>query len=65
MKATLSELARQTAKVLRPVIGGGKKVKLTQHGQVCAEIVPVPKVDRKAAWHALMEIGPVEIKPRK
>jgi len=65
MKATLSELHRETAKVLRPVIHGGKSVELTDRGEVRAKIVPVPKVDRRAAWRALMEIGPVKIKPRK
>ena len=65
MRASLSDLARHTAKIVRPVIDGGKKVTLTVHGEARAEIIPIPNVDRKAAWAALMEIGPVDIKPRK
>ena len=66
MKATLSELARHTAEIVRPVIHGKKTVILTDRGQDCAKIVPLPtKADRKGAWKALMAIGPVEIKPRK
>ena len=65
MKATLSELYRETAKVMGPVIDGGKSVEITEHGEVRARIVPVPKLNRKAAWKALKEIGPVPIKPRK
>ena len=65
MKATLSELHRETAKVIGPVIDGGKTVDITEHGEVRARIVPVPRLDRKAAWKALKEIGPVQIKPRK
>jgi antitoxin (DNA-binding transcriptional repressor) of toxin-antitoxin stability system len=38
---------------------------LTEHGQDCAEIVPLPKIDRKAALEALRSIGPVDLPPRK
>jgi len=65
MKATLSELHRKTAKVIGPVINGGKSVDITEHGKVCARIVPIPQPNRKAAWKALMDIGSVDIKPRK
>jgi len=65
VKATLSELARHTAEVVRPVMHGGKKVTLTHHGRDCAEIVPIPKVDRKAALEALRAIGPVDLPSRK
>ena len=68
MKATLSELARRTSEVVRPVIHGGKTVELTQHGKVCAKIVPIremTKEERKAALEALMAIGPVDLPPRK
>jgi prevent-host-death family protein len=65
MKATLSELHRQTAKIIRPVIDGGRTLTITNHGQDCARIVPMPKSDWKSAWEALKKIGPVTIKPRK
>lgn len=65
VKATLSQLARETSKIVRPVIDGGKKVTLTVHGEARAEIVAIPKVDRRAAWKALMGIGPIDIKSRK
>jgi prevent-host-death family protein len=65
VNATLTELRRQTAKVIRPVIHNGQKVTLTEHGQECAEIVPLPKIDRRAACQALLAIGPVEFLPRK
>ena len=44
MKATLSQLNRTPGKVVRPVIRGRKTVVLTQHGKVCAKIVPLPKM---------------------
>ncbi len=65
MKATLSELAKHPAKVTHPAIYGGKKVILTNHGKDCAEIVPIPQVDREAALEALRAIGPVDLPPRK
>jgi prevent-host-death family protein len=65
MKATLTELRRETSKVVRPVIHGGGKITLTEHGQPCAEIIPLRKIQRRAACQALMAIGPVEFLPRK
>jgi prevent-host-death family protein len=65
VKATLTQLRRDTAKVVRPVIHGGKKVTLTEHGQPCAEVIPLRKIDRRAACEDLMAIGPVEFLPRK
>jgi len=65
MNATLTELRRQTSKVVRPVIHGGQKVTLTEYGKKCAEIVPLRKIDRRAASEALLAIGPVEFLPRK
>jgi len=63
--ATLTELRRDTSKVVRPVIHGGEKVTLTDQGEPCAEIVPLRKVDRRAACEALIAIGPVKFRPRK
>jgi prevent-host-death family protein len=63
MEATLTELRRDTSRVLEPV-RKGEKVTVTEHGQKLAEIIPV-KIDRKAAFEALRAIGPVELPPRK
>ena len=65
VKATLTELKQETAKVLRAVVDGGKKVTVTRHGKRCAEIVPRREIDRRAACEALRAIGPVEFLPRK
>jgi antitoxin (DNA-binding transcriptional repressor) of toxin-antitoxin stability system len=46
-------------------MAGRGKVTITEHGQPCLEILPVPRVDRKAALAALQAIGPVEFRPRK
>jgi len=50
--------------MIRPV-HGGQKLTLTEHGKAFAEIVPIRKVDRKAAAAALIAIGPVDFLPRK
>ena len=65
MKATLTELQRQPGRLVRPVIHGGHKLTVTAHGQPCAEIIPLPRVDRDAALKLLREIGPVRLPPRK
>jgi prevent-host-death family protein len=63
--ATLTELRRDTSNVIRPAIHAGQTVVLTEHGEPCAEIVPIRKIDRKQALQDLMAIGPVEFPPRK
>jgi prevent-host-death family protein len=40
MKATLSELHRETRRIIRPVIHGGEEVVLTDFGRPVARIVP-------------------------
>lgn len=40
MKATLSQLHRETRRVIRPVIHGGEEVVLTDFGKPVARIVP-------------------------
>jgi len=40
MKATLSELHRETRRIVRPVIHGGEEVVLTDFGRPVARIVP-------------------------
>lgn len=65
MKVTLTELHRDTAKIVRPVIHGGQKLILTDRGEECAQIVPLPGRDRKKALELLRSLGPVELPPRK
>jgi prevent-host-death family protein len=63
--ATLTELHRKPGKLVRPVIHGKGKLTITEHGEPCAEIVPVPKIDRKEALASLRAIGPVPLPRRK
>jgi prevent-host-death family protein len=65
VKATLTQLRRDTSKVVRPVIHGKERLTLTEHGQPCAEIIPLRKIDRRAACQDLIALGPVEFLPRK
>jgi antitoxin (DNA-binding transcriptional repressor) of toxin-antitoxin stability system len=65
MEASLAELHRDTAKIVRPVIHDGQRLTLTEKGEACAEIIPIQKVDRKAALAALRSIGPVDLPARK
>ncbi|MEI6036170.1 MAG: hypothetical protein WCS65_18040 [Verrucomicrobiae bacterium] len=65
MHATLTELRRETSRVLRPVIHGANTVTLTEHGQEVAEISPKTTPDRKRALELLVAIGPVALPPRK
>jgi antitoxin (DNA-binding transcriptional repressor) of toxin-antitoxin stability system len=41
VKATLTELHRDTARIVRPVIHGGQKVVLQDRGRDCAQIQPL------------------------
>jgi prevent-host-death family protein len=65
MTATLTELHRKPGKLVRPVIHGKRKLTITEHGQPCVEIVPVPTIDREKAIAALRAIGPVPLPRRK
>ncbi len=65
MSSTLTQLRRNTSKVLGPVIHGGKTVLLTNHGQAVARIVPGGKPDLKRAFELLRAIGPVTLPRRK
>ena len=64
MEATLTELARKTKEVIRPV-QAGKEVILTEHGQPFAKIIPYRKFGRKGLLKLLREMGPVNLPPRK
>ena len=65
MKATLTELRRETSRILGPVIHASKKVLLTEHGRNIAAIVPMVEPDRKRALRLLAAIGPVEMPERR
>ena len=65
MQATLTELRRETGKVIRPVIHGGKAVILTEHGREVARIIPKRNIDRKGALALLKAMGPIELPFRK
>ncbi len=65
MKATLTELRRETSRILGPVIHASKKVVLTEHGRNIAAIVPMVVPDRKRALRLLASIGPVEMPERR
>lgn len=67
MKATLTELQRDTEKVLDPVIHAGQTVTLTDQGEDVAEIVPKRRLtpeDRKKAAALLRCLGPIDLPPR-
>jgi antitoxin (DNA-binding transcriptional repressor) of toxin-antitoxin stability system len=63
--ATLTELRRDTSKVIRPAIHAGETVVVTEHREQCAEIIPVRKIDWKQALRDLMATGAVAFAPRK
>ena len=65
MKATLTELRRETSRILGPVIHASKKVLLTEHGRNIAAIVPMVEPDRKRPLRLLAAIGPVEMPERR
>jgi prevent-host-death family protein len=65
VKATLTQLRRDIAKIVRLVIHGGKKITLTEHGRTCAEVVPLRKIDRRAVCRDLIAMGSVKFLPRK
>ena len=64
MQATLTELRRDTSRVVRAA-DNGQEVILTEHGEPRYKIQRLRKIDRKAAARALREIGPIELPPRK
>jgi prevent-host-death family protein len=65
MKATLTELRRETSRILGPVIHASKKVLITEHGRNIAAIIPMVEPDRKRALRLLASIGPVEMPERR
>jgi prevent-host-death family protein len=64
MEATLTELRRDTSRVVRAADTGAEII-LTEHGEPRYKITRVQKIDRKAAAAALRAIGPVDFLPRK
>ena len=65
MKATLTELRRETSRILGPVIHASQKVLITEHGRNIAAIVPMIAPDRKRAIKMLAAIGPVDMPSRQ
>jgi len=65
MEATLTQLRRQTRKVLKPVLQGARRVVLTEHGEAVAEISPKHSPDRARALELLRAIGPVKLPARR
>jgi antitoxin (DNA-binding transcriptional repressor) of toxin-antitoxin stability system len=66
VKATLAELHRETAKLVKPVIDGKKTLIITEGGQACAKIVPLPRrPDRKKALAILRSMSALELPPRR
>jgi prevent-host-death family protein len=65
MKASLTELRRETSRILGPVVHASKKVILTEHGRNIAAIVPLVEPDRKRAIRMLAAIGPVKMLERQ
>ena len=64
MKATLTELRRDTSRIVRAADNGGEVI-LTEHGEPRYKLQRVKTIDRKAAAAALRAIGPVEFLARK
>ena len=64
MEATLTELHRDTSRVVRAA-DKGHEVILTEHGEPRYKLKRFKPIDRKAAAAALRAIGPVEFLPRK
>jgi len=63
MQATLTELRRETGRIIRAA-EKGENVILTEHGKPRLPLAAVKPVDRKAAA-ALRAIGPVNFLPRQ
>jgi antitoxin (DNA-binding transcriptional repressor) of toxin-antitoxin stability system len=61
VKATLTELRRDTGRILGSVIYGKETVELTQHGQTVAEIRPrvqgMPAKEFARLWRARKPLG--------
>jgi prevent-host-death family protein len=64
VEATLTELRRETSKVVRAA-DEGQEVIITDQGEPRYKLQRIRKVDYKAAAQALREIGPVNFLPRK
>lgn len=64
MTATLTELRRDTSRVVRAADHGGDVI-LTEHGQPRYRLQRVQPIDRAQALRDLQAIGPVKFLPRK
>ncbi len=64
MEATLTELRRDTSRIVRAA-DSGQEVILTEHGQPRYRLERIRQIDWKAAAAALRKIGPVNFLPRQ
>lgn len=64
MEATLTELRRDTSRVVEAV-DNGEEVILTEHGRPKYRLEPIKAIDRKAALALLKEMGPINLPRRK
>jgi prevent-host-death family protein len=64
MEATLTELRRDTSRIVRAA-DSGHEVILTEHGQPRYRLERIRQIDWKAAAAALRKIGPVAFLPRQ
>ena len=64
MEATLTELRRETTRVVRAA-DNGQAVIVTEHGEPRYKLERIRRIDYKAAAKALRAIGPVDFLPRK
>ncbi|MDW8308400.1 MAG: type II toxin-antitoxin system prevent-host-death family antitoxin [Verrucomicrobiales bacterium] len=64
VEATMTQLRRNASRLVRRALRGDK-VRVTARGEPRVELVPVRRIDRKAALRALRAIGPVALPTRK
>lgn len=64
MKATLTELRRDTSRITRAA-DNGRDVILTEHGEPRFRLQAIKPIDRKGALALLKAMGPVELPRRK
>ena len=64
MEATLTELRRDTSRIVRAA-DEGQEVILTEHGEPRYKLQRIRQIDWTAATAALRAIGPVDFLPRK
>jgi prevent-host-death family protein len=64
VEATLTELRRDTSRVMRAANKGGDVI-LTEHGSPAYKIKRLRKADRRALVELIRSMGPIDLPPRK